>query len=288
MRKSLLNGHWRNNKKSIKSIRTLEEKIRRKLCRNAGLFLSFIGSCRPGTFKIKMIALVPTCNRPELFARLVSRLEGFQVIGFVNNSTPENEKQYLELNLPEETTLVFTGIKGEPKACHVMMFKIMLQFVQDECLVIEDDVNPCRDFYKELTDRVRTLKSVDKGSRNKFGMTNEEFTLSPIYLPGRNSDFYTGGKSEPVTIGDYEFIDQAWIDGNFYMTAGILSAMKQWLSGKIKSYPASSGIGRRNSFEIYRRKWKMYTVVPTLVEHLDQDSVMFGDRRKQIPLIASF
>jgi len=224
-----------------------------------------------------MIALVPTCNRPELFARLVSRLEGFEVIGFVNNSTPKNEEQYLKLNLPEDTTLVFTGIKGEPKACHVMMFKIMLQFVHDECLVIEDDVFPCSSFYDELQNRISTLKT-----------ETNHFVLSPIYLPERNSDFYTGGKSHEVNIGPYQFIDQAWVDGNFYMTSAVLAAMKQWLSGKVKTYPASSGIGRRNSFEIYRRKWKMYTAIPTLVEHLDQDSVMFGDRRKEIPLIAKF
>lgn len=224
-----------------------------------------------------MIALVPTCNRPELFARLVSRLEGFEVIGFVNNSTPENMEKYKALSLPVNVRLIFTDITGDPKACHVKIFWIMLESAHDECLVIEDDVFPCDNFYDELRSRIYVLKS--RGTN---------FVLSPIYLPNRNSDFYTGGKSQAVKIGPYHFIDQAWVDGNFYMTAAVLAAMKQWLSGKVKTYPASSGIGRRNSFEIYRRKWKMYTAVPTLVEHLDQDSVMFGDRRKQIPLIAKF
>lgn len=225
-----------------------------------------------------MIALVPTCNRPELFARLVSRLEGFQVIGFVNNTNDENVKKYLELKLPSNVRLGFyNNVIGDPKESHVKIFRIMLESAQDECLVIEDDVLPCDNFYDELRSRIYVLKS--RGTN---------FVLSPIYLPNRNSDFYTGGKSQAVKIGPYQFIDQAWVDGNFYMTSAVLAAMKQWLSGKVKTYPASSGIGRRNSFEIYRRKWKMYTAVPTLVEHLDQDSVMFGDRRKQIPLIARF
>ena len=107
-----------------------------------------------------MIALVPTCNRPELFARLVTRLEGFDVIGFVNNSTPENEQLYLKLKLPENATLVFTGIEGEPKACHVETFRLMLTYAFDECLVIEDDVFPCPNFYNELQNRIRLLKTV--------------------------------------------------------------------------------------------------------------------------------
>lgn len=224
-----------------------------------------------------MIALVPTCNRPELFARLISRLEGFQVIGFVNNSTPENVAKYHALRLPSNTALVFTTIQGEPKACHVRTFRQMLQYASDECLVIEDDVFPCTDFYNELQKRICILKTA-----------TEYFILSPIYLPNRNSDFYTGGVSRAVNIDNYQFIDQAWVDGNFYMTAGVLAAMKQWLVPEITVYRASSGIGRRNSLEISRRNWKMYTAAPTLVEHLDQESVMFGDRRKGIPLIARF
>jgi len=224
-----------------------------------------------------MIALVPTCNRPELFARLVTRLEGFDVIGFVNNSTPENEQLYLKLKLPENATLVFTGIEGEPKACHVETFRLMLTYAFDECLVIEDDVFPCPNFYNELQNRIRLLKTV-----------TEHFVLSPLYITARNSDFYTRLESHPVQFGNYTFIDSAWIDGNFYMTSGVLAAMKKWLSGPIKIYPASSGIGRKNSREIARRSWKMYTAVPTMVEHSDQHSVMFGNRRKQIPLIARF
>lgn len=226
-----------------------------------------------------MIALVPTCNRPELFARLVSRLERFQVIGFVNNTTPENLMKYIALDIPDNVTLIFTDIAGEPKACHVETFKLMLQYASDECLIIEDDVFPCPDFYDELQKRISVLKTA---------MATANFVLSPIYLPRRNSDFYTGSISRPVRFSQFNFIDQAWVDGNFYMTAGVLSAMKEWLKDPITVFRSSSGIGRKNSHEIHRRGWKMYTAVPTLVEHLDQDSVMFGERRKQIPLIAKF
>jgi hypothetical protein len=224
-----------------------------------------------------MIALVPTCNRPELFERLISHLEGFQVIGFVNNTTILNIRKYKALHLQENVKLIFTDSRGETKTCHVKTFRQMLQYANDECLVIEDDILPCDDFYQELNSRIYVLKSFGTG-----------FTFSPIYLPDRNSDFYTRGVSRAVKIGPYEFIDQAWVDGNFYMTAGVLAEMKKWLAKPIKIYRASSGIGRKNSSEIYNRGWKMYTAVPTLVEHSDQDSVMFGDRRKQKPLIASF
>lgn len=224
-----------------------------------------------------MIALVPTCNRPELFARLVSRLERFQVIGFVNNTTPANLMKYISLDLPENVKLILTNIEGEPKACHVEIFRIMLQFANDECLVIEDDVFPCPNFHVALQSRIDILKAV-----------NVNFVLSPIYLPNRNSDFYTGSISRPIRFDVYRFIDQAWVDGNFYMTSGVLEAMKEWLKDPVTIFRSSSGIGRKNSKEIHRRGWKMYTAVPTMVEHLDQDSVMFGDRRKQIPLIAKF
>lgn len=224
-----------------------------------------------------MIALVPTCNRPELFARLISRLEHFQVIGFVNNTTPENMMKYAVLNLPDNVTLIFTGITGEPKACHVETFRLMLEYASEECLIIEDDVLPCNNFLQELQTRINFLKTA-----------TENFTLSPIYLPHRNSDFYTGAVSRTVKFDLYNFIDQAWVDGNFYMTSGVLAAMKEWLSGPVTIFNSSSGIGRKNSHEIHRRGWKMYTSVPTMVEHLDQDSVMFGDRRKQVPLIAKF
>lgn len=226
-----------------------------------------------------MIALVPTCNRPELFARLVSRLEHFQVIGFVNNTTPENLMKYISLDLPENVSLIFTDIAGEPKACHVETFRLMLQYASDECLIIEDDVLPCPNFQVAMQSRIDILKTAT---------ATEHFVLSPIYLPNRNSDFYTGSISCPVRFGYYHFIDQAWVDGNFYMTSGVLAAMKEWLKDPVTIFRASSGIGRKNSKEIHNRGWKMYTAVPTLVAHLDQDSVMFGERRKQVPLIARF
>ena len=224
-----------------------------------------------------MIALVPTCNRPELFARLVSRLEYFQVIGFVNNTTPENMMKYIALDLPVNVRLIFTDIEGEPKACHVETFRLMLQYVNEECMIIEDDVLPCPCFHAALHNRIDILKTQAKN-----------FVLSPIYLPHRNSDFYTGAVSHPVKFDVFHFIDQAWVDGNFYMTTGVLTAMKEWLQDPVTIFRSSSGIGRKNSHEIHRRGWKMYTAVPTLVEHLDQDSVMFGERRKQVPLIARF
>lgn len=224
-----------------------------------------------------MIALVPTCNRPELFARLVSRLEHFQVIGFVNNTTPENLMKYIALDLPVNVRLIFTDIGGEPKACHVETFRLMLQYANEECLIIEDDVLPCPCFHAGLHNRIDILKTQAKN-----------FVLSPIYLPNRNSDFYTGAVSHPVKFDVFNFIDQAWVDGNFYMTSGVLAAMKEWLKDPVTIFRSSSGIGRKNSHEIHRRGWKMYTAVPTLVEHLDQDSVMFGDRRKEVPLIARF
>jgi len=224
-----------------------------------------------------MKALVPTCNRPDFFFRLISKLDGFEVIGFVNNTTPENILKYKTIKLPANVQIVFTGISGEPKACHVHTFRKMLMYVDNDCLIIEDDVIPCANFYDELQCRIRTLK-------NEF----KEFTLSPIYQPFRNSDFYSGGTSLPVHIGGMTFIDSAWVDGNFFMTAGILRAMKRWLSTPVKVYGESSGIGRRNSFEIHKSNWKMFTAVPTMVEHLDHDSVMFGEHRKQVPLISRF
>lgn len=224
-----------------------------------------------------MTALIPTCNRPDLFDRLISRLEGFEIIGFVNNTNQDNILRYKKIDLPANVKLIFTDISGEPKACHVHTFRKMLSYVDDECLIIEDDVIPCQNFYDELQYRIRVLKGEGK-----------EFSLSPINQPFRNSDFYSGGTSRPVRIGGFDFIDSAWVDGNFYMTTGVLQAMKLWLSTPVKVYGVSSGIGRRNSAEIHKRNWRMFTAVPTMVEHLDHDSVMFGDHRKQVPLISRF
>lgn len=224
-----------------------------------------------------MKVLVPTCNRPELFARLVSRLQGFEVIGFVNNSTVENVERYLSLELPRYARIILTAIKGEPKVCHVHTFRAMVGFVDEECIILEDDVYPSDNFYSELHERIRILKSV-----------TSDFTLSPIYLPNRNSDHYTGGTSKEITLSGTRFIDQAWVDGNFYMTKNVLQSIQKWLSDKVKVYRASSGVGRLVSMKMYERGWKMYTAAPTLVEHLDHHSVMFGPRRQEIPLIARF
>lgn len=224
-----------------------------------------------------MIALVPTCNRPELFARLVSKLEYFEVIGFVNNSTPENVEKYKALTLPENVRLVFTDIKGEPKRCHVKTFRMMINYATKGCLIIEDDVVPCNKFFIELCSNIYALKQI-----------STEFTLSPIYLPNRNSDRYTGGQSRQFKHEGFEFMDQAWVDGNFYMTSGVLAAMKEWIKPRVKIFGASSGIGRLNSKKMVEHNWKMFTTVPTLVEHLDHESVMFGNRRTEIPLIAKF
>lgn len=212
-----------------------------------------------------------------MFQQLTQKLQGFEVIGFVNNSTDANVEKYKSLDLPENARLEFTSICGEPKECHVHTFRIMLQYSDDETLIIEDDVTPMDNFYFELRSRIELL-------RRKY----QDFTLSPLYLPHRNSDFYTGGKSLRVKIGGFDFILQAWVDGNFYMTAGILRAMKEWLKEPVQVYHSSSGIGRRNSMMLAKNGWPMFTCIPTLVEHLDQESVMFGSRRKKVPLIARF
>lgn len=224
-----------------------------------------------------MKALVPTCNRPEMFYQLARKMQGFDVIGFVNNSSPANVEKYKSLMLPENVRLVFTDISGEPKECHVHTFRLMMDFTESETLIVEDDVDPIEKFHSQLMQRIEAIKK-----------HYPNFTLSPLYLPLRNSDFYTGGKSHPVRIDGFDFVNQAWVDGNFYMTEEVMAEMRKWIQKPVSVYHSSSGIGRRNSSMIASHGWPMFTTVPTLVEHLDQYSVMFGERRKQVPLIARF
>lgn len=218
-----------------------------------------------------MKCIIPTSQRPDKLAALLPLLSGFEIEIWVNNTPPHEIEAYKAISLPENCGMIIVGITGVGRECHNELMRRILPLQYDEYIVIEDDVKPMDNFLQELHFRLEVIP-------------DPTFTLSPIYLPERNSDFYTGRKSKPVQFGNYKFIDQGWVDGNFYASRAAAKYIARRFLDKIPVFKTSSGVGRAISQAVP----KLYTAVPTMVEHLDHDSIQFPEGRRRIPLVAKF
>jgi hypothetical protein len=218
-----------------------------------------------------MKCIIPTSQRPDKLAALLPLLSGFEIEIWVNNTPPDQIEAYKAISLPDNCKMIVVGITGVGTVCHNQLMSRILPLQQDAFLVIEDDVKPMDNFLEELQFRLEVIPDL-------------AFTLSPIYLPHRNSDFYTSRQSKPVQFGNYKFIDQGWVDGNFYASRAAAKYIARRFLDKVPVFKTSSGVGRAISQAVP----KLYTAVPTMVEHLDHDSIQFPEGRKRVPLVARF
>ena len=71
------------------------------------------------------------------------------------------------------------------------------------------------------------------------------------------------------------------------MSKALHNQVKDWFTHEeVPVLKSSSGIGKFLSQKMYEAKFNMYGISPSLIGHGDHESIQFGERRKQVPLIA--
>ncbi len=228
-----------------------------------------------------MIALIPTCSRPEMCLNVVNKIQGFDEIHlFVNNCDIE---PYLKTFKNKDVTIHdYTHIKGDPKKCHNLTFQKMVCAMPDnDILIIEDDVNPCEDFaniFNEIFNHINKILY--------------SFTISPIYIPEKKCK-YTNEVEDIIT----EYIKgkqinlqtQKYVDGNFAFPKELHKELKAFI--KKTNFPvqiSNSGISPIMSKWMFKNNYPMFCTIPTMLEHGEHESLQFGEKRKEVPLIAKF
>lgn len=233
-----------------------------------------------------MIIFIPTCNRAEMAWNLCNQLKKAErIVLCVNNCSVF---PYYEYKWNDNVHIQYFEFKGDPKLCHNLTFQRMLQIPDNDILVLEDDVVLCDDFLGKLNYFIKGIeyKQIEK-EISLHESVQRPFAFTPIYIPEKKCN-YTEAVSENFfdDIG-YNIFTQKYVDGIFYMSKGLHSQVKQWFTYEdVPVLKSSSGIGKFLSQKMYRAKFNMYGISPSLIGHGDHESIQFGEKRKQVPLIA--
>lgn len=134
-----------------------------------------------------MTICIPTCNRPAMAARLIEKLP--EAILFINNC---DFTQYDNIDCNK----VFVAISGHPAQCSNDVFCLIIKNAPlgEDLLIIEDDVELCKDFEQELYSRAEAIeaKGIDK------------YTINPLYTPARMTR-YTQHQDFRTSYSKYQF-----------------------------------------------------------------------------------
>lgn len=227
-----------------------------------------------------MIVAIPTSNRPEMLSHVIDRLQGFeQIYIYVNNCDMDRYAAVFE-KAKHVRVIDLTDIQGEPKQCHNLTFRKMIETLPEgnDVLFLEDDLLIGNDFYEKFTRNFRYLKSFFK-----------DFSISPIWIPSKKCHYTPQTLAEIILRNNgIENHLQRYVDGNFAVTSGVLSGYKMLI--KEKDFPvlkSTSGIGPVLSRYMYEHGYPMMVTKPSLVGHGTHESLQFGIRRKMVPLIAT-
>ena len=233
-----------------------------------------------------MIILVPTCNRAEMAWNLCNQLKKAEkIVLCVNNCSVF---PYYKYKWNDNVHIQYFEFKGDPKLCHNLTFRAMIDIPDNDILVLEDDVTLCDDFLGKLKHFVRELEWLQYKPSNNVATTDrpKPFAFTPIYIPEKKCN-YTPVVSEDIfeEFG-HKVFTQKYVDGIFYMSKGLHHEVKDWLKHEVPVLKSSSGIGRFLSKKMFGAKFNMYGISPSLVGHGDHGSLQFPEGRKKVPLIA--
>lgn len=211
---------------------------------------------------------IPTCKRANLVRRITDRLP--DAILVINNC---NYSEYDHIDCEK----IYLDISGDAAQCSNYAFcHIILNAPDDDdLLIIEDDVELCKNFEYELYNRAEAIESDGY----------KKYTINPLWTPARLTR-YTPIKDERIHYGKYQFIDQNWVDTNLFIPQALVNEFKEWYKTPPAIAKKSNGIGRYHSKKMYSNGYHMFTCIPSLLGHGDHESIIYPEARKKIPLIA--
>jgi hypothetical protein len=233
-----------------------------------------------------MIIFIPSCNRAEMAWNLCNQLKKAErIVLCVNNCSVF---PYYEYKWNDNVHIQYFEFKGDPKLCHNLTFQRMLQIPDNDILVLEDDVVLCEDFLGKLNYFIKQIESyqLEQGISQ---FTNMPFAFTPIYIPEKKCNYTEAVSKDCFEKIGYKVFTQKYVDGIFYMSKHLHSEVKSWFffaSNEVPVLKSSSGIGKFLSNRIYSVGLNMYGISPSLIGHGDHESIQFGEKRKQVPLIA--
>ena len=153
-----------------------------------------------------MIILVPTCNRAEMAWNLCNQLKKAEkIVLCVNNCSVF---PYYKYKWNDNVHIQYFEFKGDPKLCHNLTFRAMIDIPDNDILVLEDDVTLCDDFLGKLH---YILNNIEYNQ----SVGTKPFAFTPIYIPEKKCN-YTPVKSELSFIyREYKVFTQKYVDGIF-------------------------------------------------------------------------
>lgn len=201
-------------------------------------------------------------------AGLIEKLP--EAILYINNC---DISQYADIDCLQITP----DIHGHPAQCSNDVFCLIIKYAPlgEDLLIIEDDVELCKDFEQELYSRAEAIeaKGIDK------------YTINPLYTPARMTR-YTQHQDFRTSYSKYQFINQNWVDTNLFIPAALLPEFKEWYTVQPPIRSRANGIGKHHSVKMYEAGYPMLTCIPSLLGHGDHESIIYPEARKKVPLIA--
>ena len=197
---------------------------------------------------------------------------------------------YYKYKWNDNVHIQYFEFKGDPKLCHNLTFRAMIDIPDNDILVLEDDVTLCDDFLGKLKHFINGIEysQLEKGI-SLHESVQRPFAFTPIYIPEKKCNYTPVVSEHYFGSAGHKVFTQKYVDGIFYMTKGLHHEIKEWFrqcNGNIPVLKSSSGIGKFLSQKMYGAKFNMYGISPSLVGHGDHESIQFGEARKKVPLIA--
>ncbi len=91
------------------------------------------------------------------------------------------------------------------------------------------------------------------------------------------------------TLNKTDIQTQKYVDGNFAFPKELHKELKAFI--KKTNFPvqiSNSGISPIMSKWMFKNNYPMFCTIPTMLEHGEHESLQFGEKRKEVPLIAKF
>jgi hypothetical protein len=226
----------------------------------------------------EILYIIPTCNRAKMLnENIVYYPSRPHKIALINGCNPID---YNALNWPKSPnfqlkTILSTNAKGLRSLYATVIHGLGLAERQGKSVcVIEDDCIPI----DGLDDKLQPF-------------TYSKTIINMLNIPNRDAYYYAGQFARRRQDYDNDFDNITWIDGNFFIPAKYVAEARDQLLKSIdiaSKFNKSSGVGRILSRYFLSKNFMILQPKKTWLAHGEHESILFKNKRKEVPLIAKF
>lgn len=229
---------------------------------------------------MKIQVLIPTCERPDLLARLRESINRKSALFTQFTSIFEDtDKARCEEN-GFDYTYYMTGKRyGKERFWELVNFMFSKLIEADYYFFMGDDMSLCESFFE------KAIMAYDN-------IEDEKKICLSLYMPkGRESKpNWTNVVPVRIKFKGVEVLKTQWNDLCFVAKKDFFEALeyrinpisyKRWAKDPLRS----SGVGEQISHRLHKAGYSMYHTIESLVTHGDHPSIMNPVERKLNPLL---